>query len=562
MPSVVGTLDELFFSIFSGKKGGGDCFTGRGVQLSTLFVLIIAKLSCCFYSSIVHHTLCIMKKPTDTLFRLISNMTPSEKRYFKQQEGGSENLHTQLFDYLNSLSEYREAEVRTYFEGSISVNLKVYKSQLQERLLRSLRLYHQDKSVRSQARNLLHDIEILLEKGLHEMASRKLEKVKRLCTKHEEFELLLVALGMEARLATYFLNSRREGEIIIEDMLRCLATIQEYVEQAQFNSKLLRTFDALNYAEDPEVLMAPFLEKQMEQKDKVFGSYIAARMSQHTEAVALLYKNDLGAALKASHKALELFEEVPHLKESSLLAYFNCHINFISICGQKGAFEESRESVRIIDTILRKHPHLERFSLHPLYHRLSILREQQNWPACIELADRAYRVARRHNLMEASIAQFCFLFAFEAHLAEGHYGPRGDLPFIDFFRREQNLPLPTRQVSYLLEMLQFYVSDNEDVLDSFIASLGRRLNRRKEDCAELKYYRYFFRQLLRSPLSERKAIFKEALDYHEEHAASPLHQSLKVFFHWPEWLQAQHQKRDFKRYLVETRLPQKESRTR
>lgn len=494
-----------------------------------------------------------MRKPTDTLFRLISNMTPSEKRYYKRQHAGSTDaLHNQFFDYLNGLSQYDEDEVRAFFEDSIGDNLKVYKSQLQERILKSLRLYHQDKSVSSQARNLLHDIEILLEKGLHEIARQKLGKVKQLCKKHEEFELLLVALGLEARLSTYFISNRRESALIIEDMRGCLQIINEYIQQAKLNNQLLVSYNT-DYSDikEKEKALDAILSKQAAFKNHSFKSFIARRMHQHSTALAHISKEQYQEASGVYKEVLQRFEEAKHLQKSHLLAYFNCHINFLSVCNFDGSCKESEEVAQNIDAILRKNPHLERFSLHSLYYRVYGLRKQQKWEACIALADRAYRIARRHDLMEEPVAQLCFLCTFQAHIVLGNYSSDTPQPFIDFFRREQYLPVSMRQVSYFLEMLQFYVSDNDDVLDSFISALSRRLHRREEEDEDLRYYRNFFRHLLRGLSSERLPIFEEALQYWKDRQDSPFHRALEGYFDWPEWLSAQMEGVPYKKYLAE-----------
>ena len=64
-----------------------------------------------------------MKKPKDSVFRLIQSMTPAEKRYFKRHYGSSTNLSTQLFDHLNGLSKYEEEMVKQHFGAKVAKNL-------------------------------------------------------------------------------------------------------------------------------------------------------------------------------------------------------------------------------------------------------------------------------------------------------------------------------------------------------------------------------------------------------------------------------------------------------
>lgn len=71
-----------------------------------------------------------MKKPSDQLHQLIAAMSPSEKRYFKLHFGQPDNVLTELFDVVNSLSEYNEEIVKQRIGSKIAKNLKVHKIQL------------------------------------------------------------------------------------------------------------------------------------------------------------------------------------------------------------------------------------------------------------------------------------------------------------------------------------------------------------------------------------------------------------------------------------------------
>lgn len=86
-----------------------------------------------------------MKKPKDYLHRLISSMKPSEKRYFKLHFGQSEGVLTELFDIINSLPEYDEELVKKRLSNKAGKNLKVYKIQLSDLLLKSLTLFNSKK---------------------------------------------------------------------------------------------------------------------------------------------------------------------------------------------------------------------------------------------------------------------------------------------------------------------------------------------------------------------------------------------------------------------------------
>ena len=79
-----------------------------------------------------------MKKPSDNIFRLVQSMTPAEKRYFKRHYASDQNVTTDLFDFINTLSSYDEEAVKRHFGTKVAKNLKVYKIQLNDLVLKSL----------------------------------------------------------------------------------------------------------------------------------------------------------------------------------------------------------------------------------------------------------------------------------------------------------------------------------------------------------------------------------------------------------------------------------------
>ena len=108
-----------------------------------------------------------MKIPTSNLFELIKAMSASEKRYYKRHYASEKNLTTDLFDFINKLEVYDEGEVKSHFKNTkLSKNLKVYKVQLTDVLLKSLVSYYAKKSAKSKIRQGLEEIDLLLEKQL------------------------------------------------------------------------------------------------------------------------------------------------------------------------------------------------------------------------------------------------------------------------------------------------------------------------------------------------------------------------------------------------------------
>jgi hypothetical protein len=127
-------------------------------------------------------------------------MSPAEKRYFKRHYGSESNTLTHLYDAINLQKDYDEDSIKEQFTGKVAVNLKVYKFQLEQLLLKSLASHRHFSTIGSKIRLGLEHFEILLEKNLLKMAEKQLGKTKQVCLDNEKFAYLPVILAKEAKL--------------------------------------------------------------------------------------------------------------------------------------------------------------------------------------------------------------------------------------------------------------------------------------------------------------------------------------------------------------------------
>lgn len=127
-------------------------------------------------------------------------MSPAEKRYFKRHYGSESNTLTHLYDAINIQKDYDEESIKTQFPGKVAINLKVYKFQLEQLLLKSLSSHRHGSNLGSKIRMGLEHFEILLEKNLLQMAEKQLKKTKQTCINAEKHAYLPVILAKEAKL--------------------------------------------------------------------------------------------------------------------------------------------------------------------------------------------------------------------------------------------------------------------------------------------------------------------------------------------------------------------------
>lgn len=144
-------------------------------------------------------------RSSDEVFQLVKSLTKSEKRYFKliaSLQRGEKN-YLRLFELLNDMPEYDDDAVRAHFAGQrCAVQLNVVKRYLYDLILKSLRAFHTDSSMRARVREMLTSAAILRQKGLTDHALRIATRAKEIARENELFlELLLAQSTLQSIVA-------------------------------------------------------------------------------------------------------------------------------------------------------------------------------------------------------------------------------------------------------------------------------------------------------------------------------------------------------------------------
>lgn len=146
-------------------------------------------------------------KVTDDLFQLIKSLEQAEKRYFKifttmHVKGGESNNYSKLFDAIDKLDKYNEEEIKRQFKGEKFLNqIHVAKNYLYNNILKSLRLFHSEKTKLNELMDLLRDVQILYDKSLYKQCRKLLDKAKKIAVTYEKHAQILAILDWEKTLA-------------------------------------------------------------------------------------------------------------------------------------------------------------------------------------------------------------------------------------------------------------------------------------------------------------------------------------------------------------------------
>ncbi|MBS1664830.1 MAG: hypothetical protein JST68_27535 [Bacteroidetes bacterium] len=210
-------------------------------------------------------------RSSDALFQLIKSLEKSEKRNFKlyiTRNSASEDLKSiQLFDALDKMEEYDEAQLLNKNKNLRKAQLSNAKAHLYREILSSLRLIRQEENVDIQLHEQLDYARILYNKGLYLQSLKTLDKIKEMARAHNQTTYLLQALFFEKTIeALHITRSMQDradqlaGEVdAANDRLRMISQLSNL--SLELYSWYIRNGVARN--ETDEEAVREFFEKQL-----------------------------------------------------------------------------------------------------------------------------------------------------------------------------------------------------------------------------------------------------------------------------------------------------------
>lgn len=129
----------------------------------------------------------IMNNTVSPLFDLVKSLSVAEKAYFKkyaykQQSNPKDNPYMRLFDAIDKQESYDEDKLlKKFAHDAIGQKLSAAKNYLYQLILDCLTMYDAaGESLRHKLRQHIRHIEVLIDRGLFEQASKKIETTRKL----------------------------------------------------------------------------------------------------------------------------------------------------------------------------------------------------------------------------------------------------------------------------------------------------------------------------------------------------------------------------------------------
>lgn len=287
-------------------------------------------------------------KATDDLHRLLHSLTQNEKRYVKvfasKQSSGDNSNAMLLFDAILEQKEYDEQKLKDKLKGkSVAKHLSPEKSNLYRIIIKSMRMFHAEKSVGRELREMLIDIRFLIDKRLYDQGIKELLKAKKLATKYENFIVLIEILLLEREIVLEKQTTEVKKRIaeIHEELYNVLNTVQRLVKLTCLSDDLFTFFRSRNLLRNKEHFDS--LEEISNRPefndldDKLFY------LQQRFHVAHVTFHSTQGNYLesfKHNKEVLKLWEKFPHFIEEDSQRYKKNLSNYLGNCLTTSKFEE------------------------------------------------------------------------------------------------------------------------------------------------------------------------------------------------------------------------------
>lgn len=294
------------------------------------------------------------------LFELIQNLSPSEKRYFKvyvsRNSIRDSSNYLNLFNLIAQQKHYDEFALKKQLENtSLASQFSVTKHYLYQQILKSLELYHYNKTTDRKLRSLENQLEVLFEKGLYSQSQKLLTKALSLAKEHEK-HLHIIELSLwQSRIMM--------KEFEHKDLEKQLKNNYDIINKSQEH---LQSLTDLNFLDNKMLILIKkhgIVRNEQDEKPykKIYQLPSVQDFSGNTfwelyfyHHLKSLYYYTTGEYEKSysSRKALlDLFKNNSSYKKENIHEYIAALNNFILVCHQLGKKEEFESKLKKLKKI-------------------------------------------------------------------------------------------------------------------------------------------------------------------------------------------------------------------
>lgn len=278
---------------------------------------------------------------SDPLYLLIQSLTKAEKRYvklFMQMNAGRQGkVYQALFDTLMKLPAFDLDQLKRKWPlTDFPKHLQPLKTKLFSFILKSLRTLHAGRTIESELRRLLEEIEYLYHKGLVPECQKRIKKAMSLATQYEKEEIRLLLIKWDRKV--FFSSSQRGQSAYFQRLLdQESACIQQMSQQTTLGllNERIRTLSRAQPRVNTRKEHKPFLEVMnhpLLQADPPQGAFLAKVYYLNIHGVYQIAAGNFQKAFPLLEQNMQMWRNSPWFIAEEPDLYLGIFNNYLSCC--------------------------------------------------------------------------------------------------------------------------------------------------------------------------------------------------------------------------------------
>ena len=258
-------------------------------------------------------------RSSDTLFQLVKSLKKSEKRNFKlyvKRNPPSEDLKIiYLFDALDKMDTYDEADLLEKNKRLSKQQLSNVKAHLNKQILASLRLIRGENDIVIQLHEQLDYAEILYNQGLYLQSLKVLDRIKEYAREYHQYSYVLETLFFEQKIeALHITRSIQDRALKLADEMRAInRQLQLSGSLSSLSLQLYSWYIQHGVArnENDEIAVKDFFESRLPAEKPAAGAFYENLYLYQCYSWFAFIGQDFLSYYRYTHRWVELFDKEP-----------------------------------------------------------------------------------------------------------------------------------------------------------------------------------------------------------------------------------------------------------
>jgi hypothetical protein len=499
-------------------------------------------------------------KPSTELFSLIQTLTKSEKRFFKLNSSlqSGEKNYLKLFDFIEKQSNYNEEELKKYFSTEKFIqHLPSEKNHLYKLVLKSLRAYYSDQSVKSQLKQDIKNVEILYQKALYKECAKFVKRAKKTAADYEKFYYLFELIAWEKKLIE---EDYEEGlfnhnlDELIEEERRVIEQLRNLAEYHILYSKINYVFRSGGFTrnEAERMVVEEISEYHLIKGKNTAISVRATSICYYIQGLCAASNRDYETALINFRKTKAILEKNTKIK-SDLPNRYIYTLTFLLHCYlDSNDFNNAEKTYTQLCELSDKKEYKSLDSEVKIFSaaaigKMQILTKQGKFSKALEaipeIDSKVEKYADKLNKEKILLIDYS-----KAYVYFGIGDFKQSLKLINGVLNDNEKELRQDVYSFarIFNLVIHFELGNYDFIEYESKSTSRYLNKHEKDYQIEKVFMKYIKKIAKEDFGpDKKIIFEDFYAEVEELMKDPSEQVILEYFDVKSWLYSKVKRKDF-----------------